>query len=384
MKLLALMRKEFARFFRDPRLIVTLLIPGILIYAIYSIMGSVIWDDANKGYSYHAYVYGESRIVAYIEQSLGVENLFTPVTDLAAAKKDVEEGKADALLVFPENFDALSDAFEPEPDNPEKKAPQIQIFYLSAEEQSSSFYVLILAMLEVFENSIVNKFDVVPQSFSSEQDIAATMMGGLIPFLIVIFVFAAGMSITLESVAGEKERGTLATVLVTSVKRSHVALGKVIPLGCIAAIGAASSFLGVALSMPKLMGMSVGGVIGGYSAGSYLLLFMLILSVVPCIVAAITAVSTYAKSVKEASAYTSFLMIFMMVLSLASAFISGIGEWAVAIPVLNAVTVMQSILSGGIPVWQSFVSLGVNLLFTALLVWLIAWMLGNERIMFGK
>ncbi|MDE7158252.1 MAG: ABC transporter permease, partial [Clostridiales bacterium] len=202
--------------------------------------------------------------------------------------------------------------------------------------------------------------------------------------LIVIFVFAAGMSITLESVAGEKERGTLATILVTSVKRSHVALGKVLPLSCIAAIGAASSFLGVALSMPKLMGISVGGVIGGYSAGSYLLLFMLILSVVPCIVAAITAVSTFSNSVKEASAYTSFLMIFMMVLTLGSAFVAGIGEWIVAIPVLNAVSVMQSILAGGVPVWQSFVALGVNLLFTALLIWLISVMLGNERIMFGK
>ena len=48
MKLLALMRKEFARFFRDPRLIVTMIFPGILIYAIYSILGSAIWQEEEK------------------------------------------------------------------------------------------------------------------------------------------------------------------------------------------------------------------------------------------------------------------------------------------------------------------------------------------------
>lgn len=381
MKLFALMRKEFARFFRDPRLIVTMVIPGILIYAIYSIMGSVIWAKSDEKYTYKAYVSGESQLIAVLESVFGQEDLFAPVTDAESAKKEVEEGKADALLVFPDRFDEEMEQYSPSLQTP---APRVTVYYRSADEKSSAFFAIANAALGAYEDSLSNKFDVAGENFSSETDIAATMMSGLIPFLIVIFVFAAGMSITLESVAGEKERGTLATVLVTSVKRSHVALGKVIPLGCIAAIGAASSFFGVALSMPKLMGMSVGGMIGGYSAGSYLLLFMLILSVVPCIVAAITAVSAYAKSVKEASAYTSFLMIFMMVLSLASAFVGGIGEWAVAIPVLNAVTVMQTILSGGIPVWQSFVALGVNLLFTALLVWLISWMLGNERIMFGK
>lgn len=380
MKLLSLMKKEFLRFFRDPRLIVTMLLPGVLIYVIYSLLGSVLWDGKEE-YSYKAYVAGESQLVAVLEKAVGQENLFTPVTDIEAAKKDVEEGEADLLLVFPENFDAAVAEYTPAPDIP---APSVRIFYRAADEQSSSLYTIVTEVMSAYENSLANKFDVLPENFSDENEIVMSVMGGMIPFLIVIFVFAAGMSITLESVAGEKERGTLATILVTSVKRSHVALGKVLPLSCISAIGAASSFLGVALSMPKLMGLSVGGVIGGYSVGSYLLLFMLILSVVPFIVAAITAVSTFSNSVKEASAYTGFLMVFMMVLTLGSMFLPNIGEWIVAIPLLNAVTVMQSILAGGIPVWQSFVALGVNLLFTALLVWLIAVMLGNERIMFGK
>ena len=42
MKLLALMKKEFLRFFRDPKLIVSVLIPGVIIYVLYSVMGAVM------------------------------------------------------------------------------------------------------------------------------------------------------------------------------------------------------------------------------------------------------------------------------------------------------------------------------------------------------
>ncbi len=220
--------------------------------------------------------------------------------------------------------------------------------------------------------------------FTDPDEIPKAMMSGILPFIVVVFIFSACMSITLESVAGEKERGTLATILVTSVKRSHVALGKIVPLSCVAALGAASSFIGVSLSMPKLMGASVGSVIGGFGFLSYLLIFLLILSVVPLITSLISVVSAYSRSVKEASAYTSVIMILIMLISLVTSFVPGIGAWAVAIPVLNSVVCMQNILLFQTSVWQSLVSVGINLVYTALLVFVITKMLSSEKIMYGS
>ena len=381
MKLIALMKKEFRRFFHDPRLIVTMIIPGVLIYLIYTILGSALWGDSeNKGYRFKAYVAGESQLTALLEQTVG-EGVFTAVTDAEAAEKEVEEGKADLLVIFPEDFDAAVESYDPASGVP---APAVRVFYRAADEQSSTLYAVVTATFDAYEKGIANKFDISEKNFSSETEIITSVMGGLLPFLVVIFIFSACMSVTLESVAGEKERGTLATILTTSAKRSHVALGKVIPLSCISAIGATSSFIGVALSLPKLMGTSVGGFIGGFGFFNYFLIFLLILSVVPLIVSAVTVVSAYAKSVKEASAYTSVLMILTMVLSIVSAFVSGIGDWIVAIPVLNAVVCMQSAFTGSVMAWQSFVSVGLNIAYTALLVFLIAKMLSSERIMFGS
>ena len=269
-----------------------------------------------------------------------------------------------------------------------EKAPEIEIFYRSADDASSAFYTAATSLLSAYEGEISNAFDVnlggEQYDFSSTSEVVMTILGGLLPFLVVTLIFSSCMSITLESVAGEKERGTLATILVTSVKRTDIALCKVLPLSCIAALGALSSFLGIALSMPKLMGLELGGMFVEYAFGDYILLLALIVSIVPLIVSAMTAVSTYAKSVKEASSYTGVIMIVVMVLSLVSAFLSGIGDWVAVIPVLGTVVAIQTVLEGGAALLVGLIAIGINLVFTALFILLVAKMLGSERIMFGK
>lgn len=389
MKLLALMKKEFVRFFRDPRLIFAMIAPGLLIFMIYSIMGSVMNAETQNTFDYDFKVYIEetSQIVSVLEGSVkeaGGTLTLTPAESEESAKKEVEEGKADAFLVFSPNFDEAVASYEV---GSGVKAPSVEIYYRSGDEASSAFYALTTSVLEAYEASISNKFDVnagTGYDFSPAGEFVTQLMAGLFPFLIVIFVFSACMTVTLESVAGEKERGTLATILVTSVPRYQIALGKILPLGCVSLIGAVSSFLGVMLSMPRLMGVSIGAMFAGVGAAGYLLLFLLILSVVPLIVALISIVSTVARSVKEASAYTSVIMIITMVLSLLSAFVAGIGSWSVAVPILNAVVCMQGAFTGSYVVWQCLVSVLMNFAYTALIVFLISRMLSSERFMFGK
>ncbi len=377
MKLLALIKKEFYRFFRDPRLIVTMLLPGILIFALYSILGNAIYSEEEEARAYRIYLQGESSLVTVLEEVIkesGDTVEFLPLEDEESAKAEIEEGEAAAILVFPEGFDEtlLMGVFG-------ETKPAVRIVYDPSDEASMTFYSIASATLQ----EIGSRFEIAPQSVRSEPELGREVMTTILPFIIVCFVFSACMSVTLESVAGEKERGTLATVLVTSARRSDVAIGKIVPLACVSMLGALSSFLGIALSMPKLMGMSL-GFLGTYSVWSYILLLPLLLCIVPLIVAVIATVSTLSRSVKEASAYTGVLMILVMVVSIITSFVPSFGDWTVVVPVLNAVVYMQRILQGGLPVWQSLVSVGVNLLYTAVLVVIITKMLSSERIMFGK
>ncbi|MFQ7035420.1 MAG: ABC transporter permease subunit [Candidatus Borkfalkia sp.] len=52
------------------------------------------------------------------------------------------------------------------------------------------------------------------------------------------------MGIAPESIAGEKERGTIATLLVTPIKRSELVVGKVLSLSALSSLSAISSFIG--------------------------------------------------------------------------------------------------------------------------------------------
>ena len=383
MKLLALIKKEFSRFFGDPKLLITMIMPGLLIYLIYTVMGSAIFGgEEQTDYAFKVYVSGESQAVTYIdaavqESGYEAEYIYLPAegVDEETARSEVQEGKASALLAFSEGFDgAIADTGASE------GVPSALLYYNSEDAASSAFASLAGAVLDAYGRSFVFTM----QNSVEAADIAQTMMAGLLPMLIVVFVFSTCMSVTLESVAGEKERGTLSTILVTSARRTDIALGKVLPLSCVSLIGAASSFLGVALSLPTLMGISVDAAVAGVSALGYVLLFLLIVSVVPLIVGAIATVSTLSRTVKEASGYTSVLMILMMVLSIVTAFVSGIGGWVTAVPVLNAVVAMQGILTGAPVVWQCLVSVLANLAYTAILILVIARLLSSERVMFGK
>ena len=46
--ILTIIRKEFARFFKDRIMIITILIPGLMIFLIYTVMGTVITDKASS------------------------------------------------------------------------------------------------------------------------------------------------------------------------------------------------------------------------------------------------------------------------------------------------------------------------------------------------
>lgn len=375
MKFLALIKKEFRRFFCDPRLILTMLLPGFLIYAIYSLMGSFMHEETK--YEFKVLRSGNSAAFERVEQIIAATDNMTLVVenteDEEGAKEKVKSGEATALIVFESDFDEKIKS---------EAMPSVEIYYRSSDEASGTFYGLFENVMNGYKNRFLFKSGE-GYDFSTREGIAADMMSGILPSIVVAMIFSSCMGVTLESVAGEKERGTLATILVTSVKRSHIALGKILSLSCISLLGALSSFLGIALSMPKLMGASI-GVLGGYSFLSYFLIFLSIAGITPLIVSLMSAVSTFSRSVKEASAYTSIIMILAMVLSLALNFVSGIGNWIAAFPFVNMVAAMQKVLAHTAPVWFPFTAFAVNLVYIALLTFAIVKMLSSERIIFGK
>ncbi|MCI8562042.1 MAG: ABC transporter permease, partial [Lachnospiraceae bacterium] len=190
------------------------------------------------------------------------------------------------------------------------------------------------------------------------------------------------LAVAPESIAGEKERGTIATLLVTPVKRSHIAIGKILALSIIALLSGASSTIGTVLSLPKLMG-AAGDLDGSvYSVTDYLLLAVVILSTVMVFVTVLSLISAYAKSIKEAQSYATPVMIILMVVGITAMFGNGAKEelYYYCIPAYNSVQSMVRIFEFNVSAGTMLVTVVSNLAITLLGAFVLTKMFQSERI----
>ena len=103
--ILTILKKEFARIFKDRRLLLSLFLPGILIYCIYSLLGGAIGNivspSENDTYTV-AFLNLPDSIGDSLNETGKIETKRISADQTEETKAQVESGKIDALFVFPE------------------------------------------------------------------------------------------------------------------------------------------------------------------------------------------------------------------------------------------------------------------------------------------
>lgn len=386
---LTIIKKEFARFFGDKRMVfTTVLMPGLMVYIMYTLMGNIMTDQFTSSENFVAsgYVQNMPTELEPMLQQLPVEWQDVNTTDISAIQSDLAEKEADLLILFPENFMETMSTYEV---SNQTAAPNIEIYYNSTKPESAEVNAMLTALLTNYESALTNRFDINAGSadydLATEQDMTGQMFSMLLPMLLMTFSFSSCISVAPESIAGEKERGTIATLLVTPMKRSSLALGKIISLSCIALLSGLSSFLGTMLSLPSLMGAASLDT-SFYTVKDYVLLLGVILSTVLLLVSLISVISAFAKSIKEASTTCSPLTILTIVVSLVPMLGADILDKAgmFCIPVLNSVLCMNSIFSFEANILHIAIAIGSNILYAGVLTFLLTRVFNSENAMFSK
>lgn len=384
------MKKELARFFGDRRLVITtLLLPGCMIYLVYSLLGNIMMKSLLPEETYVAKAY-----VVDMPESLQ-ENLRTLRVDwhpadreqLTQIRQEIQDKQTDGLVIFPQNFDEAVTEYQVDSKEP---APNVEIYYNSVKTESSRFFSEVSEILEEYENSLANKLDInagdsVYYDCATSKDTTGQMFSLMMPMLLMMFLYSGCMAVAPESIAGEKERGTMATLLVTPIRRSSLALGKVFSLSIIALLAGCSSFIGTFAALPKMMGGEMTGVDSSvYVPMDYIMLLIVILSTVLVLVSAISLISAFAKSVKEASTTVSPLMIVITFVSLAPMLSQGnkIPLYRYLIPVYNSAQCMNGIFSFAYQPVEILVTAAVNLCVAGILVYGLTRAFHSEKVMF--
>ena len=391
--IITIMKKELARFFSDKRMVASILLPGIMVYVLYSFMGTAMGSMFGMDDDY-------TPTVQVVTLPPSMEELFrqaelpaTPIEsqNQQAAKDAITAQELDLLVVFPEGFDetVATTTFA----GGSSPAPNIEIYYNSASTSSQTVYMQLTQLLDAYESQLVNKFDINAGEsggdLATEEDSTGMFFAALMPMLLMTFLYSGCVAAAPESIAGEKERGTIATILITPVRRSNVAMGKILALAVIAVLSAASSSMGTILALPKMMAMGGSGVdmnASIYSITDYLLLAATILSAVLLMVTIIAILSAFAKTVKEAQSYAMPLMILVMVLGITAMFGGGASQdlTSYLIPLYNCVQCMSGVFSFSTLTSGVVVTLVVNGVFTIAGAAILAAMFNSEKVIFSK
>jgi sodium transport system permease protein len=391
-----IIRKEFARFFGDRQLVfTTVIMPGLLIYLIYSLMGVGIRNMET---------HGEQDVV-----TVRVENLpqsVAPIlssldSSMVVVQQPVSQADIDALqdkeinaiaMRFPADFDALVANFDPTSGQP---APNVEIYYNSANNASDRVFTIMQTALNAYEDGMANRFDInradeEGQTFNqaSDDQVVGDILSKLLPMLIIMMLFSGVMAIAPSSIAGEKERGTIATLLVTPMRRNELALGKIVSLSCIALLSGISSFVGIALSLPNMIsaGNESIDIPFNYTTSDYIALLLVIFASVLVMASAISLLSALAKDVKNAGTMITPFMLVVMLAGLLPMFQTETVHSLVNyfIPFYNSIQVMADVFAHSLNWTALLITLGSNIVYTGIAIWGLTRMFNSEKVMFSR
>lgn len=215
--------------------------------------------------------------------------------------------------------------------------------------------------------STLKPFDVATENVAPPEKVGGNIIGGFIPYFFLLLCFTGAMYPAMDLTAGEKERGTMETILCSPVARLDLVLGKFLTiltasLGTVAC-SLVSMGLTFAVGGPLLAQRIAGTGTAAARRGAEQITAMTTLDplglvavlgmVVPMAVlfaAVLFVISLFAKSFKEAQSYVSPLIIVIILPAVVGA-LPGVELNArlALVPVLNVSLVSKQLVSG---VWQ--------------------------------
>lgn len=383
-KILIIVKKELLRILTDKRLcFTTIIMPGLMIFIMYALVGNVMSN------TYSTLQNSEYTVV--------INNVPNDIKELLLKNKisfkeknkpqnyymnKIRDKNLDLYIDFDKNFeDNILNGTEKG-----VQVPSVSIYYNSQSNSSNTGYMLLSSILNEYKDCIRNVFYV--NSGNDLYDLAITkdstgqFVSMILPMLLITMLFSICASVAPDSIAGEKERGTMATLLVTPIKREQLAIGKILGLSIIVVLGGISSFIGAMLSLPFL---SIGQDeidTSVYSINDYLELFIIVISTVLIMISLTAIVSVLARSIKEASSSMAPLTILVALVGISGMYNQNGSNRLIhyIIPLYNSAQCMNEIFLFNGNINHVIITVISNLLYTIILVYILSKLFKNEKI----
>ncbi|MCR5726046.1 MAG: ABC transporter permease [Lachnospiraceae bacterium] len=405
-----IIKKELKRVFGDKKLVFSMFIlPAIIMIVLYGLMGfmmgamnSDIEEHINKVYIVNA----DEKLKNAITASDFVKTSDITYLNEADYRKDEQKLRDEILngdlqlIVYMEEDFGTKFANYTDKNSP---VPQMKLSYNTTENYSNNTYGMFTSkVLEVYRTDLLkerigslemlNVFEMKDDIIEKEEKAKSRFISMMLPYMIVIMLFAGAMGVGVDAMAGEKERGTLASMLLSPIKRTSIAGGKIVAMMILSGLSAVVYVVSMMIAMPVMS--ALGGSqtelsegLGGLSLDAVqgLQLGAIMIALVFLFVSIISFLAIRAKDTKAASSMISPVYIVVMVAGMLTMFMSGkdVPIYRYFIPVYGNAVAIKDLCNGELLAANFLASLAGTVIVAIILTLGIAKSFDDEKIMFN-
>ena len=356
-------RKEFTEWVRDRRTLISTVIVPLLLFPIimvgFSALAVVLVGKAQKETPKVMILGGEDspQLLANLRK---LDNLEIAPYNINW-KDQISEKEIRAAVEIPPGFQSALEKGD---------AKTVKIYYYEGELKSSFGADRIEKFLKDYRDqvvkdrlaaknvpaSVLTPFEIHQENVAPPEKVSGATIGGFIGYLVVLLCMTGAMYPAIELTAGEKERGTMETILSSPISRMDLVLGKFFLVLSAALTTAALSVLSMGISFSVLRRVSASFGSGRGDSAALLLqlgpkavtfIFVMALPLAVLFSAVLMTIALFAKSYKEAQSYLT-PMTFLVVIPAVASLLPGVEltPKLALVPILNTSLVCKEIITG--------------------------------------
>ncbi len=218
------------------------------------------------------------------------------------------------------------------------------------------------------------------------REVVGEQAGGMLPYMFIIFCYLGALYPAIDLAAGEKERGTLETLLLAPIPRVQLVLGKFLVVFTAGVVSALLSIAGLGLWL-AYQGQEVGGAMGeiikSVSPIDLTLIALMLVPMAAMFSALLLSISIYAKSFKEAQSYSAPLNM-LVIMPAVLAMLPGIElDWTWAlVPITNISLAIKELIKGTMDYTMLVAILGSSVVIAGACLAFCTWWFNREDVLF--
>lgn len=394
-----LLVKEIKHLFRDTKTIVqTVVVPTfitpLLIGAIFWYVGSIATEETKKTYEISVYSSADSLLIDDLNDSDRLA--ITKEGSLEAVIEAVTFDKSEIGLVFDDSFvDDLTS----------NNSAQLTIYSKDIDTFSQAKSI-VSNIVDDYEESIrnnrlellnldenyVNPITINEEDLTTEEESAGSIFGALLALFFVMYVISGSMYPAIDLGAGEKERGTMETLISTNISSVDIIIGKMLSVTSSAILTATFSMLGFAIPILVIFlfyADSVNEYLFGLLSAivnpvALIGVFVLIIPLSVFMGAFLLAISVYAKTPKEAGLLLGNVLIVFIIPCYIPLINPGLELDFVGalIPCYNLALITNNLIAGTVDWFLYSVALLSTIVYCIVAIYITYIMFDDENVIF--